>query len=75
MEKEKQKLFSNTTTTIEVSLTYLCHVFYYLCIYQYRDRAKERRDKFGMVAIVPGWKKRFELERARESMDIDTDNT
>ncbi|XP_019851943.1 PREDICTED: RNA-binding protein 5-like [Amphimedon queenslandica] len=36
---------------------------------EYRDRAKERRDKFGTVAIVPGWKKRFELERARESID------
>ena len=36
---------------------------------QYRDRAKERRDKFGTVAIVPGWKKRFELERARETID------
>jgi hypothetical protein len=36
---------------------------------QYRDRAKERRDKFGTDAIVPGWKKRFERERAKEIAD------
>ena len=31
----------------------------------YRDRAKERRAKYGTDAIVPGWKKRFERERAK----------
>ena len=28
----------------------------------YRDRAKERRDKYGTPAIIPGWKKRLERE-------------
>ena len=42
----------------------------FLSIYQmrYRDRAKERRDKWGMDAIVPGWKKRFERERAKNAL-------
>ena len=31
---------------------------------KYRDRAKERRDKYGSPAIVPGWKKRLEREMA-----------
>ena len=35
---------------------------------RYRDRAKERRDKWGMDAIVPGWKKRFERERAKNAL-------
>ena len=35
----------------------------------YRDRAKERRAKYGTDAIVPGWKKRFERERARTAED------
>lgn len=46
-----------------------CGFFFFLKLYsqlQYRDRAKERRDKFGTDAIVPGWKKRFERERAKE---------
>lgn len=36
------------------------------CLLQlkYRDRAKERRDKYGSPAIVPGWKKRLEREMA-----------
>ena len=34
---------------------------------KYRDRAKERRDKYGSPAIVPGWKKRLEREIASES--------
>ena len=33
---------------------------------KYRDRAKERRDKYGSPAIVPGWKKRLEREIASE---------
>ena len=28
----------------------------------YRDRAKERRDKYGTPAVIPGWKKRLERE-------------
>ncbi|CAI8016755.1 RNA-binding protein 5-A [Geodia barretti] len=28
----------------------------------YRDRAKERREKYGTPAVVPGWKKRLERE-------------
>ena len=35
----------------------------------YRDRAQERRAKYGTDAIVPGWKKRFERERARVADD------
>ena len=33
---------------------------------KYRDSAKERRDKYGSPAIVPGWKKRLEREIASE---------
>jgi len=29
---------------------------------QYRDRAKERREKYGSPAIIPGWKRRLERE-------------
>ena len=32
---------------------------------KYRDRAKERRDKYGTPAIVPGWKKRLEREKEK----------
>lgn len=38
------------------------------CVLQvkYRDRAKERRDKFGLPdAIVPGWKRRLDREIAK----------
>jgi RNA-binding protein 5/10 len=28
----------------------------------YRDRAKERREKYGTPAVIPGWKKRLERE-------------
>ncbi len=38
----------------------------------YRDRAKERRAKYGTDAIVPGWKKRFERERAKTVASGDT---
>lgn len=29
---------------------------------KYRDRAKERREKYGSPAIIPGWKRRLERE-------------
>ena len=33
---------------------------------KYRDRAKERRKKYGTPeAIIPGWKKRLEREMAK----------
>ena len=35
------------------------HVFVQL---KYRDRAKERREKYGSPAIIPGWKRRLERE-------------
>ena len=39
-------------------------LFMYIHIIQmvYRDRAKERREKYGTPAVVPGWKKRLERE-------------
>lgn len=33
---------------------------------KYRDRAKERREKFGTPAVIPGWKKRLERELVKE---------
>ena len=33
---------------------------------KYRDRAKERRDKFGTPAVIPGWKKRLERELVKD---------
>ena len=46
-------------------MLYCVQVYYVLSyIFQlvYRDRAKERRDKYGTPAVVPGWKKRLERE-------------
>ena len=39
---------------------------------QYRDRAKERRDKYGMTPIVPGWKKRLDRELAKQAVSPST---
>lgn len=40
----------------------------------YRDRAKERRDKYGTDAIVPGWKKRYERELAKSGTGMADDD-
>ena len=35
--------------------------------FKYRDRAKERREKYGTpAAIIPGWKRRLEREMAKD---------
>lgn len=46
---------------------FTCILCIIMCIHVYiqivyRDRAKERRDKYGTPAIIPGWKKRLERE-------------
>lgn len=41
-------------------------MFYFLQ-YQYRDRAKELRDKYGRSeAIIPAWKKKIERELSED---------
>ncbi len=48
------------------STIYMKYFYKYILQIKYRDRAKERRQKFGTPAVIPGWKKRLERELVKE---------